>query len=624
MATIPEPLIQKEKINGRWILKFNGLEAFFAGVYPGVANLDGVQGDRSRADKADFRPRMEFLASNANNFFRHWVTFYPLFANAFLKDPPPEISNFKPKPDCTQIDPSRSITSGGEPWPKRYSPFLYLDDEGKSDLSRYNEDLFLRLRRMIEAALEFGIIVQITIFDRCGLSLQDCGRWPYSPWNARNNINAVINTAENNAEPGVDKFYQRDLPGVIRRPRIIHPIRPGEGNGGEGDPDDYVEVPTTLGALQDKYARKVVGDTVKYPNVVYEIMNEPFAGGQAGDVPARVKWNDTMLGLIHEITQGKRLIFYNELTHGDIAAWRKSTTTANYSKLDGVTFHGNAKTFDPNGLGQGILGELIIQVSSDTHDGVEREQPGYNTATTEHAFANHMMFQAEAGDKAAPGIRDAKTPPTQLKLPPLIGKWLKLPDPRTTDNFPHLVHVQYPDGAVADINQDTDVITMRGRAVAVTPQTILFRNDVTHGTGLFSYEFTETEPPAPRPPGALPQIRLEFTRNNNTQVFRQLKESDPLYRFFFEWERTSVTPAGNAPPYFAFFYPDRTLITRRVSDFVVNNRAKVTNITATQIFIHSDTLSNDTVWNYSFTNDRQQMTLEKSDHSVVQVFRRMV
>lgn len=628
MATIPEPLIQKEKTGGRWILKFNGLEAFFAGVYPDVAKLDGVQGDRSRADKADFRPRMEFLASNANNFFRHWVTFYPLFANGLLKDPPPEISNFRPKPDCTQIDPSRSITSGGEPWPKRYSPFLYLDDEGKSDLSRYNEDFFLRLRRMIEAALEFGILVQLTIFDRSGLSLEDCGRWPYSPWSARNNINAVINTAENNTESGVDKFYKRDLPGVIRVPRI-HPIRPGDDDGGGGDPDDYVERPTTLGALQDKYARKVVGDTVKYPNVVYEIMNEPFGGGQAGDVPARVKWNDTMLGVINEITQRKRLIFYNELIRGDIAAWRKSTTTANYSKLDGVIFHGNAKTFEPDNLGQGILGELVIQVSTDTHNSVEREDPGYNTATTTHAFAKHMMFQSEAGDRAAPGILDSETPPTQLKLPPLIGKWLKLPDPRTTDNFPHLLHVQNPDGTVIDLNQDTDAITFAGRAVAVTPKTVLFRKDPAKGmrigpATLFSYEFVAAEPPEPRTPGGLRQITLEFARNNNTQVFRKLNEHDLLYPFFFKWERTSVTPASTVLPYFAFYYPDKTLITRRVSDLVVNNRAKVTSITATQISIHSETMSSDSVWNYRFTNDRQQMTLEKPDHSVVQVFIRRV
>ena len=78
--SIPANMLQKRFENERQKVYFSNREAYLAGVYPDVQTLDGVNGDRSSiaAGNVDFRPNMELLSRNRNNFFRHWVLFYPL------------------------------------------------------------------------------------------------------------------------------------------------------------------------------------------------------------------------------------------------------------------------------------------------------------------------------------------------------------------------------------------------------------------------------------------------------------------------------------------------------------------------------------------------------------------
>ena len=160
---------------------------------------------------------------------------------------------------------TESVTSAGEPWRKRYSPFFYTPGK-KWDLSKYNDEFFLKLRKMIQTAYDYGLVVQLMLFDRTGLDFMgDCLRWPYNPWNAKNNINKVIEANPN----GVNSFYKRDLIGqIIYR----EPVRPGDDDGGGG----IVIEEITLGELQDSYVNRVVSATMEYPNVVYEIMNERY------------------------------------------------------------------------------------------------------------------------------------------------------------------------------------------------------------------------------------------------------------------------------------------------------------------------------------------------------------
>jgi hypothetical protein len=646
---IPPSLIEKKFINGRWVLWFNNREAFLAGKYPDpppdahgkqrleIQNLDGAQGDQSRADKADYRPRMQSLSSHTNNFFRFWVIAYFIFSK-------PEDLNPPDKSNKTQCDPIRpSVTSSGvELWRQRYCPFLLTDEtndhgQPKWDLSRFNQDYFFRMNRMIETALEYGIVVQLTLFDRCGIDFDTtdrCLRWPQSPWRSENNINGLIVTS-GKQDPGVNRFYQRDLPGVIRVLKPGH-VHPGDDTSIDPDPDNYVERRTTLGALQDAYVHKVVSETMHFPNVVYEIMNEPIHNPsvkeqRAAEAAVRANWANALIPAIYNLTQRQRYIFYNDhsgldswTNRGrDIMAWE---TLKNFGMLDGVIFHGDVKEVNPEKLGWTFRNQLIIQVSSDNHTD---ETQDYNLKTTNNAFANHMMYQAEAlTDEAAQGIGSASPPPTLFNLPDFIGKWWKLTAQSTPNFFPHLVHVVNPDATVVDLNQDTDQFTMQGRIVSIGPGTLTSLNSLSGKMATFDIEFPEPE--RMRPPVPLSNVTLlQFTRDNIVQVFRKLDERDRLYRFYFKWERVSVVPPDTPiPPFYLFIYPDRLLVTRRVSDFVENNRATITNISTTQIFIHNAN-NVESVWNYTFANKDPQLTLAKvllkpDDKPLTQTYRRLL
>ena len=608
--TIPPNMLQKRSEDGRQKVYFGGREAYLAGIYPDVQTLDGVNGDRSSlaAGNVDFRPSMERLARHTNNFFRHWVLFYPLMVNYNnIKQPLPGAAQ-----DCSEK--TESVTSAGEPWRKRYSPFFYTPGK-KWDLNRYNDDYFLRLRKMIETAYDYGLVVQLMIFDRTGLDFMgDCLRWPYNPWNAKNNINKVIDAPNN----GVNKFYDRSQVGQII---VRNPGRPGDG-----DPPISVEE-ITLGELQDNYANRVVSATVEYPNVVYEIMNEPIhnPGGRTDEEKLReslirATWADAIVGAVYGLTQGRRFIFYNDHTFAgqtgsqvrlrgqDIINWQKTPSLKNFVHLDGVIFHSDVKTFDPEKLEAVVKQNLIVQVSTDANPDSLKENPDYNLATANNAFNHDMMFQAEtAKEENAAAIGNAGPPPTLFKLPPFVSTWVKIGENPAT-NIPHVVYVQNADGTLYNLNPDKDVINMRGRVIQLDAWKIVYWNELTKSSGTYSYQFRNTF------------SQLVLTRDGHTQIF--LRYQGPLVRFVAQWERISQNPATQVQNYYFFIYPDNTFVTHRISDFQVNNRGRITNVTPRQISFHSDMLNTDTTWNYSFTNQGQQLTLEKDDHSWTQVFRR--
>lgn len=586
---IPANLLQKRSMNDRQILYFNDREAYLAGIYPGVQNLDGVNGDRSSiaANNVDYRPNMESLAKHGNNFFRHWVIFYP----NFIDDA--KLNN------QTCEERSESVTSAGEPWRKRYSPFSYTNQK-RWNLTRYNDDFFQRLKLMIRTAHEYGIVVQLTIFDRCGTDFigDKCKRWPYSPWNAKNNTNGIIQT---DGDRGVNEFYQRDL----------------AANG------------TTLGALQDAYVDKLVSSTVEFPNVVYEIMNEPIHTFNDARNPAkRARWADAIVGVIHRHTQGKRFIFYNDHTSlnswpgrgQDVIFWgQPNSGTSNFAKLDGVIFHGNVKAVDPEAFGWTFAKKLIIQVSTDTFTGQNKD---YHRLTTENAFGHHMMFQAEAipveipdEQNAAAGIGSAVPAPTLFKLPPFVATWVKTGENPAT-GFPHVCYTQNADASMVVMNSDTDRLSQQGRVVQLYANKIAFWNEALQRVGVQEFTLTDNS-----------QTLTLKRPDGGTQTFK--KYVGPLQPFLYQWERISDTAPSPPAPFFMFFYPDGTLRTRRVSDFEVNNHARVTLVTTQprQIHIHSDTLNNDSVWNYGFTADGRQLTLERVTtdpaQAVTRVYRRV-
>jgi hypothetical protein len=592
---IPANLLQKRSVDNRQVLYFNNREAYLAGIYPGVHNLDGVNGDRSSiaANTVDYRPRMEFLAKNGNNFFRHWVIFYPLFIDPRKFPPRPE-----PEEDpCRET--SESVTSAGEPWRKRYSPFFYNTNQKKWNLARYNEDFFQRLRLMIKTAHDYGIVVQLTIFDRCGTdfaSEDKCKRWPYSPWNVKNNLNGLIQATGDRG--GVNEFYQRGL----------------AANG------------TTLGALQDAYVDKLVSSTVEFPNVVYEIMNEPIhTFGDARNPAKRARWADAIVGVIYRHTQGKRFIFYNDHTGldswpgrgQDVIFWgQPNNDTSHFANLDGVIFHGDVKAVNPEAFGWTFAKKLIVQVSTDTFGGQGKE---YHRATTVNAFTHHMMFQAEAAndetvpdnENAAAGIGSAVPAPTLFKLPPFVATWVKTSENPAT-GFPHVCYTQNADTSMVAMNPDTDRLTQQGRVIQLYANKIAFWNETLQRVGVQEFKFTDNS-----------QTLTLKRADGGTQIFK--KYVGPLEPFLYQWERISDTAPSPPAPFFVFFYPDGTLRTRRISDFEVTNNALVTLVTTQPKQIH---INNGAIWNYSFTADGRQLTLEKvvADHAqaVTRVYRRVV
>lgn len=600
---IPENLLQKIKTAGRVILSLNNTEAYLAGIYPNIQNLDGVHGDQSSiaGGSVDFGPNMEILAKHTNNFFRHWVIFYPNFVNA---GPEPAYPNID-KTNCSEKQPS--ITSAGQPWRERYSPFLYDRATDKWDLWRYNEEYFRKLRRMIEQAYDYGLVVQLTLFDRCGIDAPNvsdkCLRWTYSPWNARRNVNQVINTSDNN---GVAPFYKPNLQGQITyvtghldRTQWPH-----------GDPSTLTTQSITLGQLQDLYLDKVLDSTVEYPNVCYEIMNEPTRGDTVANIPERIRWADAIVGTIWRHTQGKRFIFYNDLSAqlaSDVLTWQSSQNALpNYGKLDGITFHGDFSDFDPTSLANVIRQDLIIQVSSDTFT---NESTAYNKTTAQNAFGAHMMFQAEAvNETAADGIGSALPPPTILRLAPLVATWIKISENPPT--VPHLFYTQNADGTLVSMNPDNDNVSMRGRVIRFDSGKLWLWNPATQSVGKHRYSFQNNG------------LQLTLVRDDGwTQVFK--KYQGGLAPFFYQWQKISDDPPSSQPLFYLFIYPDNSLVTRRMSDFVINNKGHITSVTPTQIGIHSDFLNNDVTWNYQFSDHGQQLTLQRQNPTFTQVFRRV-
>lgn len=127
------------------------------------------------------------------------------------------------------------------PWP-RVGPGKALDGEPVYDLDRWNPEYFERLHKFLSFALNFEIVVELTMFSN---SYSD-EIWALNPLRAENNLQ-----------------------------RIGHVEWP-----------DYTSMKDRqLVERQSAYARKIIQETSRYDNVYYEICNEP-AGGMEGHVSA--------------------------------------------------------------------------------------------------------------------------------------------------------------------------------------------------------------------------------------------------------------------------------------------------------------------------------------------------
>ena len=116
-------------------------------------------------------------------------------------------------------------------------PWKRASDKMKFDLSQWDEAYFARLKDFMTEANKCGVIVELALFCPFYEEMQ----WELSPFNIKNNVNGV---------------------GDIPRTEV-YTLDKNKG----------------LLAIQEKMVRKLVEELKGFPNLIYEICNEPYFGG---------------------------------------------------------------------------------------------------------------------------------------------------------------------------------------------------------------------------------------------------------------------------------------------------------------------------------------------------------
>ncbi len=531
----------------RKALRYNGADVYLGGIYAPTPTLEG-----------GFDAMMQSLVRHENNFFRHWmVNYYLLDPNESKPGNPPE------------------------PYRKRYSPFVYDSAAKKWNLLAYHDaasdpqSYFARLRSMIASARKHNIIVQVTIFDATGMranpgNIEDSNkRWPWSPWNNKNNKQPFID-GPTTAFP---TFYQ-----TATRPEMQQ--------------------------AQHAYVRRVVERTVEYWNVVYEIMNEPGGPGDAPNLTLRAKWADEMVGIINGITKGRRLIFYNDFHNGeDVNKW-KALNLPNYEALDGVIFHGNPNQVNPDtNAGWEFRGDKVIQASSDGFKEDIREGRDWNRIAADHLFDKKVIFQAEAvTPQAAEGIKSAVKGPTPIRRAPFLGNWDK-----TSTWGPDFFLRFDANGRYVAVDTPNDAVITQGRLVSFTGNTFVVKPD---GQEQITYVYTLSGDTLSYHPA---------TNETRVQTFKRF--NGPIEPFIYWWEKVGQNPNANRPLFNLYFRPNNTFIARALGtgEILVQGTVLGINDNLGHIVLHNNNHDRDETWSYMFTNAGRGLRLTNStaDHYAI-------
>ena len=185
------------------------------------------------------------------------------------------------------------------PWP-RTGPGKAMDGEPKYDLDRWNPVLFNRLHQFLSLALNYGIVVELTLFS----NTYGDRIWALNPLRDQNNLQGV---------------------GAVEWP-------------------EYTSLKENqIVSRQTSFARKVIQETSEFDNVYYEICNEP-GGGQPGHVsPAEVDLWQAEVGRV--IREELRKLNRSHLVVGQQAfnylpqVNQALDASFNGSLLDAVTVH---------------------------------------------------------------------------------------------------------------------------------------------------------------------------------------------------------------------------------------------------------------------------------------------
>lgn len=155
------------------------------------------------------------------------------------------------------------------PDPQKYlCPWKRASDGIKFDLSQWDEAYFLRLKDFIAEAQKRGVIVELSLF----CPFYEDTQWVLSPFNSKNNINGLGDISRND----------------------VYTLDKNKG----------------LLAVQEKMVRKLVDELKGFPNLMYEISNEPYFGGITLD------WQEYISKVI---TDAEKSFVYKHLITQNIA-----------------------------------------------------------------------------------------------------------------------------------------------------------------------------------------------------------------------------------------------------------------------------------------------------------------
>ena len=199
----------------------------------------GVEG---QTPDFDYPGYLEFLERHGHNFIRLWSWEQAQWMQFVDKEVP---VRYKPNPY------------------RRTGPGKASDGGLKFDVTKFNGEYFLRLRRRVELARERGIYVGVMFFQGFSLdkrhgNVKTGNAWHGHPFNAANNVNGV------NGNPGGDDSG-----------REVHELKMPE-----------------VTRLQQAFVRRVIDTVGDLDNVLWEIGNECHAGS--------VQWQYHMIRFIHE------------------------------------------------------------------------------------------------------------------------------------------------------------------------------------------------------------------------------------------------------------------------------------------------------------------------------------
>lgn len=120
---------------------------------------------------------------------------------------------------------------------KYLCPWMRAENDLKFDLEQWNPAYFTRLKDFVSEAQKHGVIVELALFCPFYEEMQ----WELSPFNIKNNVNNLGDI------PRTDVYTLDKNKGLL--------------------------------AVQEKMVRKVVDELKGFPNLMYEICNEPYFGG---------------------------------------------------------------------------------------------------------------------------------------------------------------------------------------------------------------------------------------------------------------------------------------------------------------------------------------------------------